>query len=50
MRFDSANLKYALQACVNLEAEFAARGDKESVAHFRRRQREITRQLSKHTK
>ncbi len=33
--------EYQFQACQNLEAEFAARGDTESVRHFQQRQRAL---------
>ena len=38
---------YQLQACRNLEREFAARGDREAVRHFQHRIRQIENQKSK---
>lgn len=40
------DLRYALQACRSLEQTFQQRGDRESVIHFQKRQREIQNQLS----
>ena len=41
------DLRYALQACVNLEQEFQQRGDHDSVVHFQLRQRQVRNELSK---
>jgi hypothetical protein len=43
--WDYQQLIYAWMACCNLEAELAH--DPESVAHFRRRQRELERDLAR---
>ena len=39
------SLTYAWRACCNLEAELAQ--DREAVAHYQRRQREIERELER---
>lgn len=41
------DLEYQLQACVNLEAEMLLRGMFAEAAHFRRRQLEIKRLITK---
>ena len=45
-RQDIETLRYARQACVNLEQLFAALEDREAVRHYQQRQREINRKLS----
>ena len=47
MTAEETNLRYSLQACANLEREFIVRGDRDSVAHFQLRQRQVQKQLCK---
>jgi hypothetical protein len=43
---DVEMLRYARQACVNLEQVFTALNDLEAVRHYQQRQRELNRKLS----
>ena len=40
-------LKYRLQACRNLEADFLNKNDLNSAAHFQFRQKQINKELDK---